>query len=154
MNGLSVEPAEDELGGCACCTDSVGLRGFVYENGVPRAVYFVEPIGAPNFPMIKLGIVAGEWSRGSPVSTRSRCALLCKPTQAGPQIKLFEADLLAFPEYEKLGLPLSSAELSKSLQLDNFIEIARAVIDQDLRLAAIRAVAAPVPPRPLRAEPM
>ena len=154
MKPLIVEPAESDLVACACCAGEGGLRGFVYEGAEARAVYCVEPIGATTYPMIKLGIAVGEWGPGSPVGSRVSLALVCKPTPNGPGLTPAEPKMLAFPELETLGLPLSAAELPHAARRDDLYGIARAIIDQDRRLAAIReAGAAPGQNRRFSAEP-
>jgi hypothetical protein len=139
MAELTVEPAEGSLAtACACCAGEPGLRGFVYESRKAHAVYFVEPIGAPKYPMIKLGIVIGKWTAESTAADRTCCAFICKPTSSGPHLDPAEPKMLGFPELTVIGRGVSAEELLDHPDFAGFAEVARAVIAEDRRLEAIQ----------------
>jgi hypothetical protein len=156
MGPLTIEPAEGDLAAaCACCAGEPGARGFVYESRKARAVYFIEPIGAPKYPMIKLGIAIGEWSSGAQASERTCFAFICKPTEAGPILEATELQMSGFPELAVLGRGLAAAELRAHSELPRFSMIAKAIIAEDWRLEPIRGSGASsaTPARRFFAEP-
>ena len=148
MGVYRVEPAEGDLAAaCSCCVGEPGLRGFVYEDEAPRAVYFVEPLGVPKHPLAKLGLALGEWAPGSPNTKRIAFAFTCKPSETGVLLTPSAPKMLMFPELAMLGLPLQPAALAAHADLAVFHALARAVIEQDWRLAPIRRLGDSTPRR-------
>ena len=153
MKPLVVRPAQDDLmAPCACCAGGAEIRGFVYEGDEGRAIYFVESLGMPNFPLIKLGVALGAWDEAARVEDRVSFALLCKPTVKGPDMTPTEPYFAAFPELSLIGRIVTADELPRHPLLDDFHEAAKAIIEQDWRLAAIRGGEALPPSRKFSAE--
>lgn len=153
MQPLVVRPAEDDLfASCACCAGEAGVRGFVYEGEEPRAIYFAEALGMPHFPLIKLGVALGAWDKGARAQDRVRFAFLCKPTPAGPDMEPAEPELAGAPELSLMAAPVTAADLASHPQMETFRQTAKAIIEQDWRLVAIKGGEAAAPRRKFSAE--
>ena len=136
MGRFTVRPnEEDEVISCSCCAGMPGVRGFVYEGDEALAVYFAEPSGMINFPMLRLGLVVGKWAGETTVDDRLSAAFSCRP---GPTLEPIDPYLPTFPEMSFLGQKVMGAELADHEKHQLFHEIAIAVIDEDPRLAEMR----------------
>jgi hypothetical protein len=138
MGDYRVEPADGGLAGCACCAGEAGLRGFVFEDGVPRAVYFVEPLGMPNYPLAKLGMAIGDWSPGAAASARLSLGFLIRPGSPNAELSASDAKLSGFPELPMLGRPVAGDELGAHERRAEFEALARVIVAQDWRLEPLR----------------
>src|SRR5690606_22413432 len=127
---------EDEVATCSCCAGMPGVRGFVYENETALAVYFAEPSGMVNFPMLRLGLVVGKWAGDSVSSDRVSLAFSCRP---GPVLEAIDPHLPTFPEMAFLGEKLLAGDMAAHPDAAKFRAIAEAVIAEDPRLGEMRA---------------
>lgn len=147
LGSLVVEPAEGALAAaCACCAGEPGLRGFVYADKKACAVYFVEPIGAPKYPMIKLGVAIGDWSPGKNADARECFAFICRPAKPHPAIEPTDPKLSGFPELAMLGRKISAEDLPRHPRFADFEQLTRQVIQEDWRLEAIQGTDGPTTP--------
>ena len=112
-----------------------GVRGFVYENDEALAVYFAEPSGMINFPMLRLGLVVGNWAGETLQSDRESVAFSVRP---GPQLEPIDPYLPTFPEINFLGEIVLKDALAAHLKAETFRAIAQAVIADDPRLGEMR----------------
>jgi hypothetical protein len=117
-----------------------GVRGIVNEGEETLAVYFVEPCGMANFPMLRLGLVIGPWAVDAIASDRISVAFSCGP---GPVLNPIDPYLPAFPELAALGVPLLAAQASVHPDAPKFHAIAKAIIADDPRLGDMRSNAGP-----------
>ena len=140
---LFVQPSE-EGGGCPCCAGDSGLRGFVYDGEKPIAVYLVEPVGMSGYPMIRLGLVIGEWAGKTTEADRSALCFSARPVDGAPVLEPDVPYLGPFPELTLLGVELSKETLAADPRRARFEEVALAVIDQDPRLGLIAGRGEPV----------
>ena len=140
MGRFTVRPnEEDEVISCSCCACMPGVRGFVYEGEEALAVYFAEPSGMINFPMLRLGLVVGKWAGETTVDDRVSAAFSCRP---GPVLEPIDPYLATFPEITFLGQKAMAADLPGRPDYDRFRELAEAVIAEDPRLAEMRPAGA------------
>ncbi len=126
---------EDEVISCSCCAGMPGVRGFVYEGEEALAVYFAEPSGMINFPMLRLGLVVGLWAGDTMASDRVSVAWSVRP---GPVLEPIDPYLPTFPEMSFLGTAVMKDDLLGHVDVETFREIARAVIAEDPRLGEMR----------------
>jgi hypothetical protein len=133
---LVIRPNEqDEIATCSCCAGNPGVSGFVYDGETPLAVYFAEPIGMINYPMLRLGIAIGRWGGESVAADRLRAVFSCRP---GPQLELVDPFLPTVPELAALGQGLFPAAAEDHPQLAELRAVAAAIIEEDPRLADMR----------------
>ncbi|MBM3609009.1 MAG: hypothetical protein FJX29_11275 [Alphaproteobacteria bacterium] len=141
-SALVIEPnAEDEMIACSCCAGAPGLRGTVLRDGAPLAIYFGDPAGMPNYPLLRLGLVTGPWRDDTQASERCAIAFTCAPPRANgaqPQILPTEPYLPGFQEFPFLGQALCAAQIAAHPALASWLELAQAVIAHDPRLQTIR----------------
>jgi len=136
MGVLRIQPnEEDQVISCSCCAGMPGVRGFVYEDEQALAVYFAEPSGMINYPMLRLGLVVGRWEGNTLASDRLALALSCRP---GPVLEWIDPYLPTFPELSFLGEKLMAKEASQHAQAAQFQTIAKAIIAEDPRLEEMR----------------
>jgi hypothetical protein len=141
MTLLRVEPAEDALAaGCPCC-EGGGLRGFVFADEEPHAVYFAESGGMGSKPVILIGLAMGRWASDAARDERACLVFACTPDDAGGEARITPTlpALLAFPEFRDLGAPVEVEEAQAHPRYDAFRACLSAVIAQDDRLAHLRA---------------
>jgi len=112
-----------------------GVRGFVNDGDETLAVYFVEPCGMVNFPMLRLGLVIGPWAVDAIASDRISVAFSCRP---GPVLNPIDPYLPTFPEVTALGVPLLAAQASGHPDAARFHAIAKCIIADDPRLGEMR----------------
>lgn len=144
---LRVEPAQDEdSAGCPCC-EGGGLRGFVFAGEAPHSVYFAESGGMGNKPVILIGIVTGRWASDADMSERTGLVFACSMGEEGPDIRPTIPALLAFPEFRTLGLGIEPEQAQAHAGFALLRAILDAIIDQDSRLAHLRADPAQRRPR-------
>jgi hypothetical protein len=136
-SSLFVQPTEDGSGGCPCCAGDQGMRGFVYDGEEPLAVYLVEPIGISGYPMIRLGLVIGEWAKKTTEDDRVAFCFSCRPVDGAAELTPDVPYLGAFPELTMLGRELTREALAADPALPRYREVALAVIEQDPRLGLI-----------------
>ena len=132
---LVIRPNEqDDFATCSCCAGNPGVSGFVYDGETPLAVYFAEPSGMINYPMLRLGIAIGRWGGDAVAADRLRAVFSCRP---GPQFELVDPFLPTVPELAALGVGLFPAQPDHP-QLDEIRAVAAAIIADDPRLAEMR----------------
>ncbi len=136
MGVLRIQPnEEDQISSCSCCAGMPGVRGFVYEDEEALAVYFAEPSGMINFPMLRLGLVVGRWEGNTLASDRVALAFSCRP---GPLLEWIDPYLPTFPELAFLGEKLMGDKASQHALAEKFQTIAKAIIEDDPRLEEMR----------------
>jgi hypothetical protein len=117
-----------------------GVRGFVNEGDETLAVYFIEPCGMANFPMLRLGLVIGPRAVDAIASDRISVAFSCRP---GPVLNPIDPHLPTFPEVAALGVPLLAEQTSAHPDAARFHAIAKTIIADDPRLGDMRPDAGP-----------
>lgn len=133
---LVIQPNEqDEIATCSCCSGNPGVSGFVYDGETPLAVYFAEPTGMINYPMLRLGIAIGPWAGDSVAADRLRAVFSCRP---GPMLEVVDPYLPTVPELTILGLGLFPADAEAHPKMAEFRTVAEAIIEKDPRLAEMR----------------
>jgi hypothetical protein len=133
---LIIQPSEqDDSATCPCCAGSAGVSGFVYDGQTPLAVYFAEPAGMINYPLLHLGIAIGRWGGDADANDRLRAVFSCRP---GPQLELVDPTLPSAPELTVLGRGLFPADAENHPKMTEFRAVAEAIIEKDPRLAAMR----------------
>jgi hypothetical protein len=141
-----IEPnADDEMAVCSCCVGAPGLRGSIRLAGETLAIYFGDPAGMPNFPLLRLGLVVGPWRDETRPDERVAIVLTCRPPRtAGGEAEIVAADpyLPGFQEFPFLGVPLPAAQAQAHADAPLWVALTRAVIADDPRLAEIRKAAA------------
>ncbi len=120
-----------------------GVRGFVYEGEEALAVYFAEPSGMINFPMLRLGLVVGLWSGDTMASDRLSLAYSVRPGRDAPVLEPIDPYLPTFPEMSFLGDKVLKDELAAHADAAKFREIAQAIIEHDPRLGEMRGADKP-----------
>lgn len=126
---------QDELATCSCCSGNPGVSGFVYDGEAPLAVYFAEPTGMINYPMLRLGIAIGSWGGDTVANDRLRAVFSCRP---GPVLELVDPYLPTVPELTALGVGLFPADATAHPKIAEFRTVAEAIIAKDPRLAEMR----------------
>lgn len=138
-----IEPnGDDDMAVCSCCAGAPGLRGTVLRDGAPVAIYFGDPAGMPNYPMLRLGLVTGPWDDNTQASERTAAAFTCRPPRSAgnePEIVPAEPFLSGFQEFPFLGVALPAPETAADPRLNLWLELARAIISGDPRLTEISA---------------
>lgn len=127
---------------CSCCAGAPGLRGTVLRDGAPVAIYFGDPAGMPNYPLLRLGLVTGPWEDGTQPQERLAVAFTCKPgagASEGPEILPTEPFLPGFQEFPFLGQPLPGDNIARRAELPFWLELALAIIEGDPRLIEIKS---------------
>jgi hypothetical protein len=133
---LVIRPNEqEEIAACSCCAGNPGVSGFVYDGETPLAVYFAEPTGMINYPMMRLGIAIGRWGNDAVAADRLRAVFSCRP---GPQLEIVDPFLPTVPELAALGQGLYAAHAEDHPQFVQLHAVAIAIIEEDPRLAEIR----------------
>ena len=138
-----IEPnAEDDMTVCSCCAGAPGLRGTVYRASKPVAIYFGDPAGMPNYPLLRLGLVTGPWEDGTQPQERAAVAFTCKPgweQLAGPEIVPADPYLPGFQDFPFLGQALPPSLIADHKELPFWLALAHAIIQHDPRLVEIRS---------------
>jgi hypothetical protein len=133
---LLIQPNEqDEIATCSCCAGNPGVSGFVYDGETPFAVYFAEPTGMVNYPLLRLGIAIGRWGSDTIANDRLRAVFSCRP---GPLLELVDPYLPTVPELTALGQGLFPADAEHHPKIAEFRAVAEAIIEKDPRLAEMR----------------
>lgn len=142
-NTFVIEPnADDDMAVCSCCAGAPGLRGTVLQNGAPVAIYFADPAGMPNYPMLRLGLVTGPWQDSTQPAERTAAAFTCRPAQtadSAPEILPADPFLQGFQEFPFLGVPIDARNMVADGRLNHWLELARAIIASDPRLIEIQS---------------
>ena len=135
---LRVEPIEDPLApGCPCCSEG-GLRGFVYDDEQPHAVYFAESGGMGTKPVVLIGVAAGRWAQDAPMEERACLVFACTKGTADVDAKPTIPHLLAFPEFKQLGVGVEPENAERHPMYAAMRTTLDAIIAQDARLAHLR----------------
>ena len=135
---LRVEPIEDPLAaGCPCCSEG-GLRGFVYDDEQPHAVYFAESGGMGTKPVVLIGVAAGRWAEDAPMEERVCFVFACTKGAAEIDAKPTIPYLLAFPEFKQLGLGVEPEDAERHPMFGAMRATLDAIVAQDARLAHLR----------------
>jgi hypothetical protein len=133
---LIIRPNEqDDIATCSCCAGNPGVSGFVYDGETPLAVYFAEPTGMINYPLLRLGIAIGRWDVDAIANDRLRAVFSCRP---GPQLELVDPYLPTVPELTALGQGLFPADAEDHPKMTEIRAVAEAIIEKDPRLAEMR----------------
>ena len=111
------------------------MNGFVYAGQTPFAVYFAEPAGMINYPLLHLGIAIGPWGDDADANDRLRAVFSCRP---GPQLELVDPYLPTAPELTALGQGLFPPDAKDHPKMAEFRAVAAAIIEKDPRLAEMR----------------
>ncbi|MBN9083415.1 MAG: hypothetical protein BGP04_14385 [Rhizobiales bacterium 62-17] len=140
MSQIRVEPGEDMLGfGCACCGSDGGVRGFIYDNEDPLAIYYAEAGGMSNMPVVLVGIAMGAWEAGTTKSQRTAIVFACsKPDNAPRQTVPTTPFLLGFPEFPLLGETIEPEVAPEHKDYARLLELCDALIDNDARFMHLR----------------
>jgi len=138
MATLNVEPLEDAMPlGCPCCTPMPsGLRGLVYEDKTPHAIYSARPSRFDDGPML-MSITVGRWEEKTTAADRKTVALTCFSRPDGPEIRAADFDAAGWPDMVGVGQPLSRSELEHDADYAAIIRLARAIMHQDRRVAML-----------------
>jgi len=112
-----------------------GISGFVYDGQTPLAVYFAEPTGMINYPLLRLGIAIGRWGGDASANDRLRAVFSCRP---GPQLELVDPYLPTVPELTVLGQGLFPVDAEDHPKMAEFRAVAEAIIENDPRLVEMR----------------
>jgi hypothetical protein len=125
---IEIEPADEKASGrCACCGKAKRTAwGFVYEDGGPRACYFVEWAVAHAEKSARFDVVVGRWSDDARPDERSAVSYMYR---AG-DFQL--ADATGRPAAEA-GVATTKAEVAGTKLADEALAIARAVLEADDR---------------------
>ncbi len=114
-----------------CCAGNPGVSGFVYDGETPLAVYFAEPTGMINYPLLHLGIAIGRWGDDSVATDRlrvvfsspSRTAVRTRRSCISRQYRTYHARKGAIP-----------CRCRASPNMAELRTVAKAIIESDPRL--------------------
>lgn len=122
-------------GRCACCGKSKQTAwGFVYEDGGPRACYFVEWTEGHKERTARFDVVVGRWSDDTTENDREAVSLEYRATST-PMFAL--ADAAGRPAAE-VGRPTTKDELTGTKLAEEALSIAGAVLQADERFASLQ----------------
>lgn len=140
MTVFNVEPLQDEMAlGCPCCEPGPsGLRGLVYEDKTPHALYSAKPSRISGGPLL-MTVTVGPWQRENSFRDRKTVALTCVRRANGLDVQAAEFDMDVWADMMGQGIPLTRSELEHDADYAQIVRLARAIVNQDRRLAALAA---------------
>lgn len=122
-------------GRCACCGKSRRtVWGFVYQDGGPRACYFVEWTVGRRECSARFDVVVGQWFDGTTESDRDTVSLEYRLLESGPSFAVVDAE--GRPAAE-VGRATKGAEVAGTPLADEVLAIAAAVLETDERVRAL-----------------
>lgn len=133
---IEIEPASMKSSGrCACCGKSKSTAwGFVYEDGGPRACYFVEWTNGHAERTARIDVVVGRWSDDTTEEDRDAVSLEYRASGT-PTFAL--ADAAGRPAAE-VGRATKKDDVAGTKLAEEALSIAGAVLKADERFVELQ----------------
>jgi hypothetical protein len=135
-DAFAIEPGiETTVGHCDTCGHLSKLfRGFVYESGVPHAVYACYFTDSHPEQGVSMAVSLRGWGEGADPSIKECVALEWFVTDSGPGCRVVDAQDTSWAKEQFLGRMLSRSEAMGSGRAAEAFAVSDAIWLQDQRL--------------------